>query len=159
MPILQKSLDRNIRKNSDFGTGNGVKEPDNGVKVPDSAGKLPDAVIKSEHSYAEIMADDILAIELCDTAENIFSRLVFSDENDVIYTDDLYKNEHKDHYLKEIQDYYRIWFERQKRRKLRIMGHSDIGITMNVYNHVADTLKVESEMTKADNSNKSYSVG
>ena len=50
------------------------------------------------------MADDILAIELCDTAENIFSRLVFSDENNVIYTDDLYKNEHKDHYLREIQD-------------------------------------------------------
>lgn len=152
MPIWQKSLDRNIRKNSDFGTGNGVKEPDN-------VGKLPDAVIKSEHSYAEIMADEILAIELCDTAENIFSRLVFSDENDVIYTDDLYKNEHKDHYLREVQDYYRICFECQKRRKLRIMGHSDIGITMNVYNHVADTLKVESEMTKADNLNKSYSAG
>ena len=31
-----------------------------------------------------IMADDILAIELCNTAENIFSRLVFSDENDVM---------------------------------------------------------------------------
>ena len=30
------------------------------------------------------MADDILAIELCNTAENIFSRLVFSDENDVM---------------------------------------------------------------------------
>ena len=49
------------------------------------------------------MADDVLAIELNDTAENIFSRLVFSDENDVIYRDDLYKNEHKDHYLREIQ--------------------------------------------------------
>lgn len=50
-----------------------------------------------------IMADDVLAIELYDTAENIFSRLVFRDENDVIYRDDLYKNEHKDHYLREIQ--------------------------------------------------------
>ena len=159
MPIWQKSLDRNIRKNSDFGTGNGVKVPDNDVKVPDSAGKLPDAVIKSEHSYAEIMADDIIAIELCDTAENIFSGLVLSNENDVIYTDDLYKNEHKDHYLREVQDYYRIWFKRQKRRKLRIMRHSDIGITMNIYNHAADNLKVESEMTKADNLNKSYSAG
>ena len=105
------------------------------------------------------MADDIIAIELCDTAENIFSGLVFSDENDVIYTDDLYKNEHKDHYLKEIQDYYRICFECQKCRKLRIMRHSDIGITMNVYNHATDTLKVESEMTKMDNLNKLYSVG
>lgn len=38
-----------------------------------------------------------------DTPENIFSRLVFSDENDNIYSDDNYKNEHKDHYIKEIQ--------------------------------------------------------
>lgn len=59
-------------------------------------------------SYAEnfktrIIADDILLIELYDTPENIFSRLVFSDENDNIYSDDNYKNEHKDHYIKEIQ--------------------------------------------------------
>ena len=39
------------------------------------------------------------------------------------------------------------------------MRHSDIGITMNVYNHAADTLKVESEMTKMNNLNKLYSVG
>lgn len=59
-------------------------------------------------SYAEnfkirIIADDILLIELYDTPENIFSRLVFSDENDNIYSDDNYKNEHKDYYIKEIQ--------------------------------------------------------
>ena len=42
-------------------------------------------------------------IELYDTAENIFSRLVFSDENDNLYKDDDYKNTRKDHYLKEIQ--------------------------------------------------------
>lgn len=46
-------------------------------------------------SYAEnfktrIIADDILLIELYDTPENIFSRLVFSDENDNIYSDDNY---------------------------------------------------------------------
>lgn len=46
---------------------------------------------------------DVLCIELTDSAENIFDRLVFSDENDVIYKDDDYKNLHKDHYLKEIR--------------------------------------------------------
>lgn len=38
------------------------------------------------------------------TPENIFKRLVFSDENDVIYKDDDYKNAHKDHYLADIQE-------------------------------------------------------
>ena len=46
---------------------------------------------------------DVISIELTDSAENIFDRLVFSDENDVIYKDDDYKNRHKDHYLEEIQ--------------------------------------------------------
>lgn len=45
---------------------------------------------------------DVLAIELIDTPENIFERLVFSDENDVEYHDDKYKNAHKDYYLHEI---------------------------------------------------------
>lgn len=47
---------------------------------------------------------DIFSIELIDSAENIFDRLVFSDENDVIYKDDEYKNEHRDHYLSEIKE-------------------------------------------------------
>ncbi len=46
---------------------------------------------------------DVMCIELTDSAENIFDRLVFSDENDVIYKDDDYKNLHREHYLKEIQ--------------------------------------------------------
>lgn len=57
----------------------------------------------TENFRARIIADDILLIELYDTAENIFSRLVFSDENDNIYTDDDYKNAHKDYYMKDIQ--------------------------------------------------------
>lgn len=44
------------------------------------------------------------AIELQDSVENIFERLVFSDENDVVYKDDAYKNEHWVHYMKEIHD-------------------------------------------------------
>ena len=47
--------------------------------------------------------DNVLAIELIDSAENLFDRLVFSDENDVIYKDDVYKNEHKEYYLDEFE--------------------------------------------------------
>lgn len=46
---------------------------------------------------------DVISIELTDSAENIFDRLVFSDENDVIYKDDAYKNRHRDYYLEDIQ--------------------------------------------------------
>lgn len=51
-----------------------------------------------------IIVEDVLPIVLVDTPENIFERLVFSDENDKIYTDDVYKNTHKEYYLKDIQD-------------------------------------------------------
>ena len=56
----------------------------------------------TENFRTRISGEDILAIELYDTPENIFSRLVFSDENDVIYKDDEYKNEHKDYYMEDI---------------------------------------------------------
>ena len=46
---------------------------------------------------------DVISIELIDSAENIFDRLVFSDENDVVYKDDDYKYRHKDYFLEEIQ--------------------------------------------------------
>lgn len=45
----------------------------------------------------------MVCIELTDSTENFFDRLVFNDENDVIYKDDEYKNRHREHYLKEIQ--------------------------------------------------------
>lgn len=45
----------------------------------------------------------LMAIELKDSAGNIFKRLVFSDENDVIYQDGDYKYAHADYYLPEIQ--------------------------------------------------------
>ena len=59
-------------------------------------------------SYAEniqhlFSSPDILSIELIDSVENVFDRLVFSDENDNVYTDDEYKNKHKKHYLSEIK--------------------------------------------------------
>lgn len=50
-----------------------------------------------------ISSPDVFSVELLDSPENIFERLVFSDENDVIYHDDDYKNKHKSHYLNEIK--------------------------------------------------------
>lgn len=49
-----------------------------------------------------LSSSGIFSIELIDSAKNIFDRLVFSDENDNIYKDDDYKNEHRDYYLSEI---------------------------------------------------------
>ena len=57
----------------------------------------------TDNFKSRIIADEILLIELYDEPENIFARLVFSDENDVVYTDEEYKNRHKAHYLREIQ--------------------------------------------------------
>ena len=47
---------------------------------------------------------DLILIELYDTAYHIFQRLVFSDENDNMYFDDKYKNQHRTHYLREISE-------------------------------------------------------
>ena len=49
-------------------------------------------------------SSNVFAIELLDSADNIFDRLVFSDENDMIYEDEDYKSKHKSHYLKEIKE-------------------------------------------------------
>ena len=43
-------------------------------------------------------------IELTDSPEHIFDRLIFTDENDAAYTDDEYKNRYKDHCLKMIRE-------------------------------------------------------
>ena len=59
--------------------------------------------------------DDVLSIELQDTPENILSRLVFSDENDQIYRDDKYRDEHSAYYLEEIKKditYYKAAFSK-----------------------------------------------
>ena len=46
----------------------------------------------------------VVRIELIDSPENIFERLIFTDDNDHVYTDDEYKYAHKDYYLKEIKE-------------------------------------------------------
>ena len=57
-----------------------------------------------------LSSSDIFPIVLTDTVESIFDRLVFSDENDAIYTDDDYKNKHRNHYLLEISKDL-IWYD------------------------------------------------
>lgn len=57
----------------------------------------------TDNFRTRIVAEDVLPIVLVDTPENIFERLVFSDENDKTYTDDVYKNKCKEYYLKDIQ--------------------------------------------------------
>ena len=48
--------------------------------------------------------EQVIAIELQDSEEHIFERLVFSDENDNVYKDDAYKEDHKDYYIKDIHE-------------------------------------------------------
>lgn len=62
----------------------------------------PLSYIQNIHSL--FFNPSVLSIELSDSAENIFNRLVFSDENDTIYKDDDYKNKHKRHYISEIKE-------------------------------------------------------
>lgn len=53
---------------------------------------------------------DVLAIELVDDAENIFNRIIFTDENDIEYKDEEYKNKHKKHYLRIIREDI-LWYK------------------------------------------------
>lgn len=48
--------------------------------------------------------ENVVPIELQDSEEHIFDRLIFSDENDNLYTDDEYKEQHKDAYIKDIHE-------------------------------------------------------
>lgn len=61
------------------------------------------SVLNYQEQFHHILEQkDIFPIELRDTPTNIFDRLVFSDENDIIYTDDIYKNKHRNYYINEI---------------------------------------------------------
>ncbi len=60
--------------------------------------------------------DGVLAIELQDEPENIFNRLIFTDENGQVYADSgEYREKHKKHYLREVKKditYYKKPFSR-----------------------------------------------
>ena len=64
-------------------------------------------------SFLNVQA--IIPIDLQDQPEHVFERFVFTDENDVIYRIDEYKNKYKDHQLTElISDcyyYYKIFHQ------------------------------------------------
>ena len=81
---------------------------------------------------------DILSIQLYDKVENIYDRLVFSDKNDNIYTDDAYKEAHKVYYLKDIE------------KDLRWYGfvYSLLGIKNNVFINNDPPKKVAQKIIK-----------
>ena len=51
----------------------------------------------------KLYSPDVISIELRDTPENIFNRLIFTDENDIPYKDDEYTQKNKKHYMSEIK--------------------------------------------------------
>ena len=82
-------------------------------------------IASMDHIWKFLKRKNVLAIELRDTRENIFDRLVFSDENDVIYHDNDYKNAHRDYYLRDIREdirYYGTYSFRSIRNKFDIDG-------------------------------------
>ncbi len=58
----------------------------------------------ARHFNSLLDLEQVIAIELQDSEEHIFERMVFSDKNDNIYKDDAYKEEHKDDYFKDIHE-------------------------------------------------------
>ncbi len=58
----------------------------------------------SEIFNVHLFRKDVIAIDMLDTPNHIFDRLVFSDENDEVYEDEEYKNSHKEYYLSDIQE-------------------------------------------------------
>ena len=61
-------------------------------------------IFYARHFNSVLALEQVIAIELQDSEEHIFERLVFSDENDVIYKDDAYKEEHRDYYIRDIHE-------------------------------------------------------
>ena len=54
-------------------------------------------------AYLNRAVSEVVRIELIDSPENIFERLIFTDDNDNEYTDNDYKMSHRDYYIKEIK--------------------------------------------------------
>lgn len=79
--------------------------------VNDESNKVIAISPMSNREYFEdvLKNEQVVAIELRDTVENIFDRLVFSDKDDYIYSDEEYKNAHKDYYLNDIRDDL-VWY-------------------------------------------------
>ena len=55
-------------------------------------------------AYLKKASSEVIRVEIQDTPENIFDRLIFADENDELYRDDEYKNARKSKYIKAIKE-------------------------------------------------------
>lgn len=75
-----------------------VKEPADNIVISVSS------IYDSKYFNDLLELEKVMAIELQDSVEHIYQRLVFSDKNDIVYRDDEYKETHRDHYLKDIQE-------------------------------------------------------
>lgn len=62
------------------------------------------SIYYSRNFNSLVELDKVIAIELQDTEEHIFERMVFSDENDNVYCDEEYKEKHKKHYIRDIRN-------------------------------------------------------
>lgn len=61
-------------------------------------------IFDSKYFNSLLDLNQVIAVELQDTEEHIFERLVFSDEDDNIYFDEEYKLDHMDYYLCDIHE-------------------------------------------------------
>lgn len=53
---------------------------------------------------------NVFSLVLTDTAENIFDRLIFTDENDEVFEDcEVYRNAHRDYYIHDIKEDLRYY--------------------------------------------------
>lgn len=86
-----------------------------------------------------IKKDGVICIELQDSPENIFERLVFCDENDVPYRDTAYANEHKAHYMREIRS--DITFFRKVFSKVELKCNIDNRNPNEVAEELVDLIK------------------
>ena len=85
-------------------------------------------------------ASDSLLIELYDSPENIFSRLVFSDENDHVYTDDEYKERYKQYYLKMISEDLEWYGKTYRRLKIQNRVYMNNDSPEKVVDKILDTV-------------------
>lgn len=82
----------------------------------------------------------VYAIDLLDSPEHIFDRLVFADEFDRVYTDDEYKNKHKAYYLRDIKaDTIAFEFAAKKiKNKFNMNGMDPEAVTEKLYQMICD---------------------
>lgn len=56
-----------------------------------------------EHFMKILRSDDVFSLVIVDLPENIYNRIIFSDDEDNVYKDDEYRGAHRDYYINEIK--------------------------------------------------------